>query len=175
MNRRRVPGLLLAAVILVGCGDDGGTTEPTPEATAYAAELNAAQVELADGIQSEIEGRAPATNQEFAQWTETFAAAYRDFSARLRAITPPEDVAMLHDQLLETVDRIQANLDRATADLRDSESDRAPNLSAVFKNAAIADLEEILIEMNATLGLAEPPVPGVPVAPPDDPPTTPSP
>lgn len=153
MRRSVELGLMLVVLVIAGCGgDDQASTSPSPEAKAYAAKLNAAQAKVLAGVTNEVNGIAPSTRAAAARQAGTISAAFEDFSDRVRAITPPPEVADLHVRLIATLDRITRKLKASAASLQAGTGEAAAT-SAPVEGIALGNLAPLLVRINEALGL----------------------
>jgi hypothetical protein len=109
------PLLLIAllTLLLAGCGGSDGGDEPTGGTTTqeqtealepdeYVDELNAAQDEFVTAA-GKLNLADPGSPEDFADSIESLGASADSLVSDLEALTPPEEVADLHDKLVSSM------------------------------------------------------------------------
>ncbi len=108
---------ILAALALVACGDDGGTS--ARERTDYAQRVNEAQTTFASTVATVASGTSTATSISRQQRTlRRFEAAINGVVADLRAIKPPSEVTAEHKRLTAVLEDFGRDIAEANAAMR---------------------------------------------------------
>lgn len=112
--------LLLAGVALVACGDDANSRDAK---NAYVREVNAAQRAFADTVSSVSQRiTRESSSAQDRRTLERFEAAIDQVVARLERIEVPRDVEPEHAQLVTAMRRFGAEIEKATAALRNPDT-----------------------------------------------------
>lgn len=112
--------LVLGAIALSACGDDGSSREAK---NAYVNEVNAAQTGFASTVTSvsqQITSKSSPAQDRRA--LERFETAIADVVEQLREIDVPKDVEAEHEQLVAAMTDFGSEIKKATAALRNPDS-----------------------------------------------------
>lgn len=112
--------LLLGAIALSACGDDGDSRETK---NTYVNEVNAAQTGFASQVTTvsqQITSKSSPSQDR--RTLERFEAAIGDVVKQLRDIKVPKDVKTEHAQLVSAMTEFGSEIKKATAALRDPDT-----------------------------------------------------
>jgi len=128
-----VPLLLaVAALALAACGGE----DDQKAKNAYVGEVNAAQNEFADTVQTVSERITPKSSSSQDRKTlEQFQAAIADVVKNLRGIDVPDGVGSEHDQLVAAMSGFGDQIEEATTALRNPDSKKIAEAQRTIQTA----------------------------------------
>jgi len=128
-----VPLLLaVAALALAACGGE----DDQKAKNAYVGEVNAAQNEFADTVQTVSERITPKSSSSQDRKTlEQFQAAIADVVKNLRGIDVPDGVGSEHDQLVAAMSGFGDQIEEATTALRNPDSTKIAEAQRTIQTA----------------------------------------
>lgn len=138
-----VATLAIAALPVAGCGGD------TEEKNDYVDQVNKVQEEAVEGL-SAMSASSPEQGLEiFADINERFAGLVED----LEGIEPPDEVADLHEELIQVLRDFNTAYEEAGFDESDDPAELAPAVSEFTTAAAETQTEfgRVINEINAKL------------------------
>lgn len=129
---RRSASLLAVGAIaatLAGCGND--------EQNEYVDEVNALQNELVAEVGDvTTSGSVPTTPQQAADVAGELAQVFEEGAEQFEAVTPPEEVADLHAQLVEQIQAIADQVADAEEAFRSGDAQEASQAAIALQEAA---------------------------------------
>jgi hypothetical protein len=140
-------GLLAVALIAAGCGD-------TDEKNDYVDEVNQLQTDLVDQVTQATTSSTPTTQKEAADYAGKIGDIFSRSADDFAAVDPPEDVADLHQQLVEEIRSIAQDTKKAEQTLRTGSPQAAQRALADLQTAgtdAQNQLNSLIDEINADL------------------------
>jgi hypothetical protein len=140
-------GLLAVALLAAGCGDSG-------EKNDFVDEVNQLQTDLVDQVSQATTGSTPTTQKEAADYAGKIADIFSRSADEFAAVDPPEDVADLHQQLVEEIRSIAQDTKKAEQTLRTGSPKEAQRALADLQTAgtdAQNQLNSLIDEINADL------------------------
>lgn len=146
--RSTMVAIATAAAIAAGCGS-------ADEQNEYVDEVNASQVDLVDEIRATVSGAAPSTPNEAATVAAELEGIFEGSADEIDAVTPPEEVADLHAQLVGELRQIADRIAKAEDAFRDADAQQAAEAATELQqatNQAQTDLNELIDEINAEFG-----------------------
>lgn len=140
--------LLLAAMLLAGCGSDGdgerlSSDELTDRANEICAEHLGAVNRLERGLGGGDEDRP--ILDDFARILPQIADEFRTLVDGLRELTPPKDLEEDYGLTLDRIERVADQLDRAAEEARRGNREE---FNAVLQESAAADATERFFREN---------------------------
>jgi hypothetical protein len=118
----RILAPLLLAVAVLALGACGGEDDQKAK-NAYVGEVNAAQSEFANTVQTVSERITPkSSSRQDRKTLEEFQDAIADVVKNLRGIDVPDGVDSEHDQLVEAMSGFGDQIEQATVALRNPDS-----------------------------------------------------
>ena len=88
-----VAALLVAGALATGCGNE--------EQNDYVDQVNEIQTQLVSDVTDATTGVTPTNAEQAAGLADDMAAVFNDAADQLEAVDPPDDVADLHQQLVD--------------------------------------------------------------------------
>jgi uncharacterized phage infection (PIP) family protein YhgE len=140
-------GLLAFALIAAGCGDSG-------EKNDYVDQVNQLQTDLVDQVTQVTTDATPSTQKEAADYAGRVAEVFSQSADDFAAVDPPEDVADLHQQLVEEIRSIAQDTKKAEQTLRTGSPQEAQRALTDLQTAASdaqTQLNSLIDEINADL------------------------
>ena len=124
--------LAVAALALAACGGE----DDQKAKNAYVGEVNAAQNEFADTVQTVSERITPKSSSSQDRKTlEQFQAAIADVVKNLRGIDVPDGVGSEHDQLVAAMSGFGDQIEEATTALRNPDSKKIAEAQRTIQTA----------------------------------------
>jgi hypothetical protein len=144
----RKVALVLAAMLLAGCGSDGGderlsSDELTDRANEICSEHLGAVNRLERGLAAGDEDRP--VLDDFARILPQIADEFRELAAGLRELTPPEELEEEYGLTLDRIGRVADQLDRAADEARRG---NRQEFNAVLQESAAAEATERFFREN---------------------------
>ena len=140
-------GLLAVALIAAGCGD-------TDEKNDYVDEVNQLQTDLVDQVTQATTSSTPTTQKEAADYAGKISDIFSRSADDFAAVDPPEDVADLHQQLVEEIRSLAQDTKKAEQTLRTGSPQEAQQALSDLQTAgndAQSQLNSLIEEINADL------------------------
>ncbi|HEX2358224.1 MAG TPA: hypothetical protein VHH72_00255 [Solirubrobacterales bacterium] len=152
MRRARpliVAAVMVAVLALIGCGDD------TDEKNEYVGQVNDVTATLNTGL-GEVANQAGAlpSPADSSRVFRDFAAQLDTAAAEISAISPPEDVADLHDRLVEQLERLSAEATNAADEISAGGQAAVAGVATQFvaeANSLSAEADGTIAEINSVL------------------------
>jgi PBP1b-binding outer membrane lipoprotein LpoB len=142
--------LAVAAVALIaaGCGD-------VEEQNDYVDQVNALQTELVSEVTAVVSGTPPSNAQQAADVAGELGDVFNDSADDIEAVTPPEEVADLHAELVAKIrdiaDQINAAEEAFTSGNAQEAAQAATELQSAT-NSAQTELNSLIDQINAEFG-----------------------
>ena len=146
---KRLAGLLAIAalaVIGVGCGND--------EQDDYVAQVNELQTELVDDVTAAVAGAVPTNQQDAAEIAAELEQVFADGAEQFESVTPPEEVADLHEQLVKQIDGIAQQVGAAEEAFTSGSAEEASQAALALQEASNriqTDLTGLIDQINSEL------------------------
>jgi RecA/RadA recombinase len=139
--------LLVIALLAAGCGDSG-------EKNDYVDAVNQLQTDLVDQVTEATSDANPTTQKQAADYAGRIADVFGNSADEFEAVDPPEDVADLHQQLVEEIRSIAADTRKAEQTLRTGSPQEAQRALTDLQTAATDaqnQLNSLIDEINTDL------------------------
>jgi methyl-accepting chemotaxis protein len=160
--------LLLLALVAAGCGGDdepsssggGGTTqeeaEPAGDALSdedYITELNEAQTTFVDAV-SGLNLANPDSPNAFADAIEELSGNVDTLVGDLEQVNPPEEIADLHQQLIDGMTEYSATISENVEGLRGEQSEllKAAQAISTASTEFSTEFGDLVAQINEKLG-----------------------
>jgi hypothetical protein len=146
---RRIASLIAVAAIapvVAGCGNE--------EQNDYVDEVNSLQTELVDRVTEATAGSVPTTPQEAAEVAGQLAQVFADGADEFEAVSPPEEVADLHTQLVEQIRGIADQVEAAEEAFNSGNAQQASQAALDLQeagNEAQTALNDLISQINDEL------------------------
>lgn len=146
---KRLAGALAIAalaVIGVGCGND--------EQNDYVEEVNRLQTELVDEVTAAVSGAVPTNQQDAAEIAAELEQVFADGAEQFESVTPPEEVADLHEQLVKQIDGIAEQVGAAEEAFTSGNATEASQAALALQEASNriqTDLNGLIDQINSEL------------------------
>jgi ABC-type transporter Mla subunit MlaD len=153
MVRPGIAGLALlaaASLTLVACGGD------TAEKNDYVDEVNKVTSTLQSGLTEVGSGATVDSPDQAAAVFEDFGEQLDAAVADLDGVSAPEDVAGLHDEVVENLRRLEDEATSAANEIRTGGAGAIAGVSAQF----LTEANQIGIEIDSTIGEINPQLQG---------------
>ncbi len=135
-----------AGAIAAGCGNE--------EQNDYVDEVNSIQQEIADAATQA--GSTPATNpQEAAEVGRQIADAFAQGAADLEAVDPPEEVADLHQQLIDQLSTVADDINNAADAFESGNAQQAQQAAVELQQSvttAQTEVDSLIDQINSEFG-----------------------
>jgi hypothetical protein len=135
----------IVAVIGAGCGS-------TDEQNNYVDQINALQTDLVNQVNEVVAGSPPANAQQAAAVAADLEKAFSASADDIEAVTPPDEVADLHDQLVTKIREIADQIAKARNAFENGNAQEAAAAAVDLQTAtsqAQTDLNTLIDEINA--------------------------
>lgn len=133
------------ALIAAGCGD-------VEEQNDYVDQVNALQTELVSEVTAVVSGTPPSNAQQAADVAGELGDVFSASADDIEAVTPPEEVADLHAELVEKIrdiaDQITAAEEAFTSGNAQEAAQAATELQSAT-NSAQTELNSLIDQINA--------------------------
>ena len=139
--------LLAAALIAAGCGD-------AEEKEDYVEEVNKLQEAYVEDVTAAVSATAPSTPKEAAAAAGTLAELTNGVADDIEAVKPPEDVADLHQQLVDELRSVATQITDAEGAIADGSAQEAAQAAIELQTAITGtqtELNNLIGEINTTL------------------------
>jgi hypothetical protein len=123
----------LALVVTAGCGGGGGTSSND-----YAKAINKVQTDFAANIQN-VGKSVPSSGSALDQAQQTFTkldAAIAKAVSDLKAVTPPDKVKSLHNDLISEMTEFEADVKTAADSLKSKDPTKLTSAQSKFASSA---------------------------------------
>jgi hypothetical protein len=146
---KRLAGALAIAslaVIGVGCGND--------EQNDYVDEVNRLQTELVDEVTAAVSGAVPTNQQDAAEIAAELEQVFADGAEQFESVSPPEEVADLHEQLVKQIDGIAEQVGAAEEAFTSGNATEASQAALALQEASNriqTDLNGLIDQINSEL------------------------
>jgi Family of unknown function (DUF6376) len=146
---RGIASLFAVAAILAlvaGCGNE--------EQNDYVDEVNALQTELVSQVTEATSGSVPTTPEEAAEVAGELAQVFADGAEEFEAVSPPEEVADLHAQLVEQIRGIADQVEAAEEAFNSGNAQEASQAALELQqagNEAQTALDDLISQINDEL------------------------
>lgn len=140
-----VLAIAAVAVIAVGCGD-------VEEQNDYVEQVNALQNELVAEVTDAVSGTPPSNPRQAAAVAGELGDIFSASADDIEAVTPPEEVADLHAQLVETIREIADQIASAEDAFTSGNAQEAAQAATELQNAtnsAQTELNSLIDQINA--------------------------
>jgi Family of unknown function (DUF6376) len=135
------------ALAATGCGSND-------EANSYVDQVNAIQTKLQTDATAAIAGGAPTSGAEAAQFAKKLQGLFAQAADDLEAVTPPDDVADLHAQLVAKVREIGDQIGKAADAFASGNPQQIQQAATELQTAigsAQGELSSLIDQINSTL------------------------
>jgi len=146
---KRLAGALAiaaVAVIGVGCGSE--------EQNDYVEQVNQLQTELVDEVTAAVSGAVPTNQQDAAEIAAELEQVFADGAEQFEAVSPPEEVADLHEQLVKQIDGIAEQVGAAEEAFTSGSAEEASQAALALQEASNriqTDLTGLIDQINSEL------------------------
>ena len=139
--------MLAAGLIAAGCGD-------AEEKNDYVDQVNELQLAYVDDVTAAVSGDAPSTPNGAAEAAGTLAELTNGVADDIEAVEPPEDVADLHQQLVDELRSVATQITDAEDAIANGNPQEAAQAATELQTAitgAQTELNSLINEINSTL------------------------
>ena len=151
MNRGRLAAfglpLVVAGALIAGCGD-------SEEKNDYVDEVNELQLAYVEDVNQLVSGAPPTSPNELGQVATDLAGLTEDLAVDIDSVEPPDEVTDLHEQLVDELKGVAAQIEDAEAQISSGNPQEAVQAATELQQAttdARTELDSIISEINSTL------------------------
>ncbi len=152
MNRFRLGSMvaiatLAAGLLLAGCGDNEQKND-------YVDQINELQLAYVDDVTTAVSEQPPTNPEEAAEAAGTLAELTNGVADDIEAVEPPEDVADLHQQLVDELRGVADQISDAQGAIAGGDPDEAAKAATDLQSAITATqttLNGLIDQINSTL------------------------
>lgn len=134
------------ATALLGAGCGNG------EQNDYVDQINALQNQLVDQVTEVVSGDPPTNPRQAANVAGDLSQVFADGADEIEAVDPPEEVADLHQQLVDAIRNISDQIDTAQQAFTSGNAEEASQAAIELQNAtgsAQTQLNSLIDQINA--------------------------